>query len=39
MRVTFPVTGTDAQVKKVASVDVTLTNSAGVAHTQKLTFP
>jgi hypothetical protein len=39
MRVTFPVTGTDAQVKQVASADVTLTNSAGVARTQRLTFP
>ncbi len=39
MRVTFPVTGTTAQVKQVKSVDVTLTNSAGAARTQRLSFP
>jgi hypothetical protein len=39
MRVTFPVTGTDAQVAQVAGVDVALTNSAGVAQTQRLRFP
>lgn len=39
MRVTFPVTGTTAQSAQVASVDVTLTNSAGAAHTSRLSFP
>jgi len=36
MGVTFPVTGNASTIR---SVDVTLTNSAGVAHTQRLNFP
>jgi hypothetical protein len=36
MGVTFPVTG---NASTIGSVDVTLTNSAGVAHTQRLNFP
>jgi centrosomal CEP192-like protein len=39
MHVTFPVTGTSAQIALVAGVDVTLTNSAGIAQTQRLKFP
>lgn len=35
MRVTFPVTG---DAKQVTAVDVSLTNSAGTARTQRLTF-
>jgi len=36
MGVTFPVTG---NVSTIGGVDVTLTNSAGLAHTQRLNFP
>jgi hypothetical protein len=36
MGVTFPVTG---KASLIGSVDVTLTNSAGAAHTQRLNFP
>jgi hypothetical protein len=36
MRVTFPVTGNAASI---GAADVTLTNSAGVAHTQRINFP
>ena len=36
MRVAFPVTG---NASTIGNVDVTLTNSAGVAHTQRLKFP
>jgi len=36
MGATFPVTGNASTIR---SVDVTLTNSAGVAHTQRLSFP
>jgi hypothetical protein len=36
MGVTFPVTG---NASTIGSVDVTLTNSAGVARTQRLNFP
>jgi hypothetical protein len=36
MRVTFPVTG---NASSIGSVEVTLANSAGSAHTQRLNFP
>ena len=36
MGVTFPVTG---NASTIGSVDVTLTNSAGASHTQRLNFP
>ena len=36
MRVTFPVTG---NASSIGGVDVTLANSAGGAHTQRLNFP
>ena len=39
MHVTFLVAGTSAQIALVAGVDVTLTNSAGIAQTQRLRFP